>query len=520
MRILLKLMLVCALVLLTVIGIFAQETIPLIPFSDPLLEVEGVIPEGWTAANNGLYIRGESPLDVTLMAIQSATASLEQVIQSLLPQLALTEMPEPVAQVEANDLQWDVYQVDVPVGGMVIRVDLALTHQDGRSYIVLMQTNEDEYDALHEAVFIPVLESVMPLVAEPTEPPPYIVEEVAFPGGAEDVTLAGTLTLPEGEGPFPAVILVSGSGPQDRDENLAPMAAIKPFALIADALTRAGVAVLRYDDRGVGESTGDFDTALIADFVADASAAIDYLLTRDDIDAQQIGLLGHSEGGLSAAYLGANNPDLAFVIGMAPPAVNGVDLLIEQNMALVGSEAEVGEITEEELATYRDYISRALTAVAAGDLETAGQLIRELYTWMAENSTPAELAAAGYDDPAALVEDLVSGVLPAYANPWYQDLLNWDASVDWAQVTIPVLGLFGGKDVQVTSAQNAPAMEAALELAGNEDFEIVIFPNANHLFQEAVTGGISEYASLGTEFTSDFLPTIVDWVTARVRVVE
>ncbi len=510
----------CLFVLAMTVSAVAQETIMLEPFSDPLMEVQGVLPEGWTAAGNGLYMRGESPTDVTLLAIQAAPASLAQVIPSLLPQLGLTEMPAPVEQVEANGLQWAVYQIDVPVAGSIIRVDLALAHQDGRSYIALFQTNEDEYQALHESVFVPVLQSVMPLAAEPTEPLPYIAEDVTFPGGAEGVMLAGTLTLPEGEGPFPVVVLVSGSGPQNRDENLAPAAAIKPFALIADALTRAGVAVLRYDDRGVGESTGDFDTALIVDFVADASAAVDYLLTRDEIDPEQIGLLGHSEGGLSAAYLGANNPNLAFVIGMAPPAVLGLDLLVEQNIAIVISTSEEGEVTEEELVTLRDFVSRTLTAVADGDLETAEHTAREMYTWVAGNLTPEELADAGYSDPAVLVEDAVTAIMAAYESPWYQELLNWDASEDWARVTIPVLGLFGGKDVQVVASQNAPAMEAALEQAGNADFEIVILPNANHLFQEAVTGTVAEYATLGTEFTPDFLPTIVDWVLARVRVVE
>lgn len=519
MRGIFRMMLVCALILFAATGIFAQDAITLVPFRDPLLEVEGVIPEGWTAAGNGIYMRGESPADLTLMAIQAAAASLEQVIPALLPQLALTELPEAVEQVEANGMQWDVYQVDVPAGGIVIRVDLALANQDGRSYIVLMQTNEEEYDALHEAVFLPVLQSVTPLVEEAAEVA-YEVEEVTFPGGAEGVTLAGTLTLPEGDGPFPVVVLVSGSGPQDRDENLAPMAAIKPFALIADALTNAGVAVLRYDDRGVGESTGDFTAALITDFVADASAAIDYLLTREDIDPQQIGLLGHSEGGLSAAYLGANNPNLAFVIGMAPPAVTGLEVMIEQNMMLVGSEAEAGEITEEELATYRDYIVRTLSAVAEGDLETAEQLTRETYTWMAENSTAEELAAAGYTDADQFVEDMVPELVAAYENPWYQELLNWDAFADWAQVTIPTLGLFGGKDVQVVADQNAPAMEAALQEAGNEDFEVITFPNANHLFQEAVTGAIREYGTLEPVFTPDFLPTLINWITARVSVVE
>ncbi|MBL8146928.1 MAG: alpha/beta hydrolase, partial [Anaerolineae bacterium] len=174
----------------------------------------------------------------------------------------------------------------------------------GASYTVMMQATAEEFDVFHEQVFLPALEAFQPIAepeatAETTESAPYREEAVTFPGGAEDVTLAGTLTIPEGDGPFPAIVLVSGSGPQDRDETISGTL-MKPFALLADALARAGVAVLRYDDRGVAESTGDFTTALTEDFTADAAAAIAWLQTQPELNPELVGVLGHSEGGMVA----------------------------------------------------------------------------------------------------------------------------------------------------------------------------------------------------------------------------
>jgi hypothetical protein len=276
----------------------AQDTtVILSPYTDEVFSIQGVIPDGWTKAAPGIYARGQSASDAALIAQQSAAAPVDAVVQSLLPQLQLEALPESSGTVETAALTWTVYQADVSAGGVTVVVDLALAEADGKTYIVLMQSAPDEYDALHEAVFVPALEALAPL-AEATPDPnlPYSAEDVNIPNG--DVTLAGTLTLPEGDGPHPALVLVSGSGPQDRDESLVPVSSLKPFALIADYLSRRGIAVLRYDDRGVARSTGDYASADVDDFASDASAAIDYLLTRDEIDPAQIGLLGHSEGGI------------------------------------------------------------------------------------------------------------------------------------------------------------------------------------------------------------------------------
>jgi hypothetical protein len=310
----------------------AQERVTLLPYSSEAYGIAGVIPEGWTDVGGGIVVRQRDANDPVVLAQQSALATSADVLDSLLPQLRLNERPTSVGTYEGAALTWTLYQVDVAVGVVALRVDLALAAADGTTYIVLLQAPADEYDALHASVFLPALDAFAPL-AVVEAPVPYEVEEVAFANG--DITLAGTLTLPRTPGPLPAIVLVSGSGPQDRDETLGGGIAIKPFRLLADALTRAGVAVLRYDDRGVGKSTGTFSTATTQDFAADAEAAIGYLLTREEIDPDRIGLLGHSEGGQVAAMLGARDKDLAFIISLAGPGVIGRDVLLLQNRRLM-----------------------------------------------------------------------------------------------------------------------------------------------------------------------------------------
>jgi pimeloyl-ACP methyl ester carboxylesterase len=422
----------------------------------------------------------------------------------------LTEAPDSVGAYQGGALEWTLYQVDVSAAGVSVAVDMALAAMDGTTYVVLLQTSPEEYDALHESVFLPVLDAFAPL-EEAVEEVPYIVEEVTFGNG--DITLAGTLTLPPSEGPHPAVVLVTGSGPQDRDESLVPVATIKPFRLIADALTREGIAVLRYDDRGVGESTGDFASATTQDFASDAAVAIDYLLTRDEINPDQIGVLGHSEGGTVAAMLGANNEEVDFIISMAGTAVPGRDVLVVQNRRLMEAEGATQEQIDAQIA----FLEELFPLVDAQDWDSVENLIYEQVLQQAEALPEDQRSALG--DLETYAHTTATQSMATYGTPWFPSFLNYDPGPDWAQTTVPVLGLFGGKDVQVDAEQNAPALEAALAEAGNEDYEIVVLPNANHLFQEAETGAVSEYGTLPAEFTPDFLPTIIDWLREHVDVV-
>jgi uncharacterized protein len=502
-----------ALMLLSIGVAAAQDEITLTPFSDDAFGIQGVLPEGWTKAGPGLHVRGQSATDPALIAQQTVAAPLAAVTASILPQLQLAELPESVGTLETDSFSWTLYKADVTAGGVTVSVDLALTEQDGNSYVVLMQALPEEYDALHEAVFLPVLEAYAPM-AEATPDPslPYTAEEVTFDNG--DVTLAGTLTLPEGDGPHPAVVLITGSGPQDRDESLLPGAEIKPFKLIADYLTRQGIAVLRYDDRGTAKSTGDFASATSEDFAADASAAIDYLLTRDEINPDEIGILGHSEGGLVAAILGASNPNIAFIVSMAGTAVNGRDVLLLQNEKLILAEGG----TQEQVDNQIDFLTQAFELIDAGDMDAVNTLIYEEVLSQAEALPEDQRNALGDLETYAQTTTEQQGEF--FTSDWMRFFLDYDPAIDWAKTTIPVLGVFGGKDVQVVAQQNAPALEAALDTAGNTDYEIVTLPTANHLFQDAETGGTSEYGTLPAEFVADFLPTVGDWILDHVTLPE
>lgn len=346
------------------------------------------------------------------------------------------------------------------------------------------------------------------LAQDDTTPVPYRVEDVTFENG--DVTLAGTLTLPPTDGPYLAVVLVAGSGPKDRDDSSDSRIPMKPFRLIADALTRAGIAVLRYDKRGIGESTGDFLTTTLSDFASDAEAAIDYLLTRQDIDPDRIGLLGHSEGGLVAAMLGARNEDLDFIIVLGGPSLNGRDSLMLQTRNRLESEGAPQEEIDRQMA-----FVAALSSVA-DDPEAIESLTYEFTLEQAQ--TLPEQQRANLGDIEQYARMVAQQTAQEYSAGWFEAFLNYDPAPDWAQTTVPVLAIFGSKDVQVDAEENAPVLEAALEQADNQDYEIVILPNANHIFQDAETGAYSEYSTLPAEFTPDLLPTILEWLHEHVEI--
>ncbi len=496
--------------LLMALPTLAQDTLTLKPYTDKAYGISSVAPDGWQDAGRGIYRRAQSATDIVLIAQQSAPLAPDKLLTALLPQLGLTEAPTAIGGYQSAVLAWTLYKVDVKAPTGTIAVDLALAPDttSGKTYIVLLQTTPDEYDALHKSVFQPTLEAFAPYV-EPTasEPVPYTEEEVTFKNG--DVTLAGTLTLPEGDGPFPAIVLVTGSGPQDRDESLAPLAAIKPFRLIADALTRKGMAVLRYDDRGTAKSTGDFASATTADFASDASAAIDFLLARKDIDPAQVGLLGHSEGGLVAAKLGATNKNLAFIISMAGPAVSGEEVVIQQNKRV--SEAE--NASADTIKAQLEFLPKLFAAIQAKDAEAIRKAAHDAALSQVKAMSEEEQKKIG--DIEAYAKQQADAVAANYNNDWWRMFLSYNPGDDWAKTTIPVLAIYGTFDVQVDSDQNAPAFEAAMKKAGNTDYQLTVIPKANHLMQAATTGSPSEYGTIKQEFTPEFLTTITDWLTKQ-----
>ncbi|MBF6415578.1 alpha/beta hydrolase family protein [Nocardia cyriacigeorgica] len=331
----------------------------------------------------------------------------------------------------------------------------------------------------------------IPAAARPQEPKPpfpYVSEDVTYANG--DITIAGTLTKPEGEGPFPAVLMLTGSGPQDRNEELFGH---KPFLLIADTLTRAGYAVLRTDDRGVGGTSGNLDQATYDDLAGDAAAGVDYLSTRADVDPARIGLFGHSEGGYLAPLV-ASKPDsgVAFAILMAGPAVPGGDVLIEQNRALFAA----GGASPEETAAQVDYITALADAMRAGDLDKARQVARE------HNETLPE------------GQRMTDEQIDALLTPSMTSFMSYDPAPALSALRVPVLAFFGEKDLQVLPSQNEQPMRDLL--AGDPDATVHTFPGLNHLMQPAGSGLPSEYSTIETTIAPEVLDYVKDWLTQRV----
>lgn len=478
-----------------------EETV-LVPFENEMFGITGVVPEGWQETNPGVYARAATPEDFVLVIAQAAPISKESLASTLVQQFSqfgMEALPEPSDQIETMNYTWDDYTFTLEEAGTTVEVSLALAQGEGQAVMVMLQSPPEEHEALRESVYMPMLEALAPLAGpEVTEEAvPYIQEEVTF--SHEEATLAGTLTLPEGEGPHPAVILISGSGGQDRDGTLS---GFRIFQQIADHLTRNGIAVLRYDDRGVGSSTGDIATATSEDFAVDTSAAVDYLLTRDDINSDEIGLLGHSEGGMVAPLTITMNDNVAFFISMAGPAVSG-DAFLREQARLIG---ETGDYTQEQAVTFVESQLALLDAIAAEDVEG----VREAMMAQFETFTPEQQAAYG---SAEVYAEQAEALLN---NPWRRFLLAYDPAEDLDAIEVPVLAVYGSLDVQVDDEQNAPVMEEVL--ADNPDATVVVIEGANHLFQEAETGGLNEYEALDPVLMPEFLETITNWLLERVTV--
>jgi pimeloyl-ACP methyl ester carboxylesterase len=379
-----------------------------------------------------------------------------------------------------------------------------ITLQDGRLTIAgsrIAGRFEGQWDAEHQAWVGQWTQGyVMPLVllkgkAEPRlrpqtpKPPfPYRAEDVSF-GSAPGVRVAGTLTLPEGKGPFPAAILLNGSGAQDRDESFMGH---KAFLLLADTLTRRGIAVLRTDDRGFGKSTGDFNAATGQDFVTDAQAGIAYLRGRREIDGKRIGLIGHSEGGIIAPLVAAADPQVAFAVLLGAPGVPSRELLAAQREAVGRTAGLPPEAIAQNEATW----SRLEQALAAAPDLAQGQA-----------DAAKVLIATGM--PA----DTANATVRQVASPWYKWFIAYDPRPALAKLRIPVLAMNGEKDVQVSASQNLPAIREALK--ADPEATVIELPGLNHLFQTAPTGAPVEYARIEETMAPSALNMLADWVATH-----
>jgi pimeloyl-ACP methyl ester carboxylesterase len=337
----------------------------------------------------------------------------------------------------------------------------------------------------------------------PKPPFPYKAEEVAYPSQADGVTLAGTLTLPEGQGPFPAVLLITGSGPQDRDESILGH---KPFLVLADALTRRGIAVLRVDDRGFGRSTGNLATATTDDFADDVQGGVAFLRGRSEIDRKAIGLLGHSEGGIIAPIVAARAPgEVAFIVLLAGTGLPGAEIIRVQGIDTL----KAAGADESTIALQRKAIAAILPIVMAEtDPEALKAKLQAAMKPLIEELPEKDRKAMA----DAVSADALAGRLD---NPWMRHFLAFDPRPTLARVKCSVLALNGELDTQVAYRPNLDEIARALKQGGNDQVTTRSFPKLNHLFQTCQTGAVSEYARIEETIAPEVLTVIGDWIKER-----
>lgn len=337
---------------------------------------------------------------------------------------------------------------------------------------------------------------------EPKLPLPYIEEQISFNNLEAGATLSGTLTLPTSKGPFPVVLLIAGAGPNDRDETVYGH---KPFLVLADYLTRQGIAVLRFDKRGCGKSTGNYDKATTQDFSDDVLAGIAYIKSREEVKLNQIGLIGHSEGGIIAPMVAAKSKDVAFVVLMAGTGVNGEEILYEQS-ALI--QRAIGG-TEETINQCRKFQEQMVTLVKR---EPDSQIAAEQLQEIAKN-----YKASLPETQEKVTLEYLERIAARVNTDWFRYYLTFDPNITLKQVRVPALVLNGELDLQVSSKQNLPTISKALEESGNKVFSIIELPKLNHFFQTCETGSIAEYAKIEETLSPSVLNLIAEWILETIQ---
>lgn len=340
---------------------------------------------------------------------------------------------------------------------------------------------------------------------EPIKPFPYYSEDITFENKKVGINLAGTLTLPNKEGVFPVVILISGSGPQNRDEELLGH---KPFLVLSDFLTKNGIAVLRYDDRGIAMSKGDFKTATSADFATDVESAIAYLKTRKEINKNKIGLIGHSEGGLIAPMVASKSKDVAFIVLLAGTGIQGDSLLLLQKKLI----EEASGVSKEDIQKGQSSNRKVFDIVNKSiSLEQLNSDLTIYFKQILKDNPNTQKPAEMSDD------DFVKLQVKQIASPWMQYFIKYNPAPALEKVKCPVLAVNGEKDLQVPPKENLEAIKKALTKGGNKSVTTKELPNLNHLFQECKTGSPDEYATIEQTFSPNALTEILKWLQTQTK---
>ncbi len=339
----------------------------------------------------------------------------------------------------------------------------------------------------------------------PVKPYPYYSEEVTFLNPVAKITLAGTLTLPKKEGKFPVVVMITGSGPQNRDEELMGH---KPFLVISDYLTRNGIGVLRYDDRGCFESKGNFSKATTNDLATDVEAAVNYLKTRKDIDKKAIGLIGHSEGGIIAPIVAVADKDIRFIVLMAGTAIPGSELLILQQN-LIGKASGIPEDKLKDIAE----INKGAFKIIEEHKDTT-IIAKELKNYLIQ---AAKRSPDVQNTDSVTLDKMVSAQVVQITSPWMMNFIKYNPEPTLEKVKCAVLAINGSNDLQVPANVNLPAIENALKKGGNKNYTVKELPGLNHLFQECTTGLPSEYSTIEQTISPVALKTMLNWIKGTLK---
>lgn len=345
----------------------------------------------------------------------------------------------------------------------------------------------------------------------PVAPFPYRSEDVEYANKERSIHYGATITIPQGKGPFPAVLLLTGSGQQNRDEEIMGH---KPFAVIADHLTRNGFIVLRVDDRGMGKTTGDVFSSTTRDFANDAIVSLNYLMARQEVSKKKVGLIGHSEGGMIAQIVAAERTDINFIIMLAGPGEKTMKLMSEQNEAAFTKAGMPKDYTDAYVDLYKNVLQ---AIIASGDNAAAITSTRAVVNaWVDKTSNTIVAATTGIKDEDSK-EKFINQFVGQVGSPWFRYFLAYDPAPNLKKIKAKILALNGDKDIQVISKSNLPAIETALKVGKSKKYEVKELPGLNHLFQECKICTVAEYGQLDQTISPIVLELMTAWLKANVE---
>ena len=440
----------------------------------------------------GNWMSQPGQFEIVFRISQGTDGSLGALVD--IPDQEAWDMPADLIVSDGTSVKFDIYNIRCIYEGTLSKNSKAINGQfkgpDGGGMPLTLSRVDRP----------PVRTSKRP--QEPQRPYPYRCEEVTFENSTDNVTLAGTLTLPRSEGPYPAALLVSGTGPNDRDQLIWGH---KIFLVLADHLTRQGIAVLRYDDRGVGRSTGDYDPATFEEFRKDALAGLDYLRARPDIDTQCVGLIGHSEGGAIAILAAASSRDTGYLVLMAAP---GPSDDFEGLLKQFADSYRANGANEEAISVKCSILNKMFYAVKQ---ETDLNVAKSRFRSILQKAKPQLDRLSREQRRKVEMESVDPGRFDWMLSPEFSSILRYDPKEALMKITCSVLALNGEKDVQIP-VECLETIEAALEAGGNHRHTIKEMPGLNHLFQRSQTGSPAEYSSLEETLPEDAMNIISDWI--------